>query len=73
MYYNTRPKSVPKGVTLVCFHIDVQHHFVRKQVENGEVMFEYCSTKNMVVDVLTKALSKEQHNNMMTMFGLEFS
>jgi hypothetical protein len=24
-------------------HIDVQHHFVQEQVENGKVMFEYCS------------------------------
>jgi hypothetical protein len=40
-------------------HIDVQHHFVRKQIENGEIMFEYCSMEDMVVDVFTKALSKE--------------
>ncbi len=23
-------------------HIDVQHHFVRDGIENGEVQFEYC-------------------------------
>jgi hypothetical protein len=73
MYYNTRPKSAPKGVTVVCFHIDVQHHFFQKQVENGEVMFEYCSTKNMVANVFTKASSKEQRNKLMTMFGFEIS
>jgi hypothetical protein len=54
-------------------HIDVQHHFVREQVENGEVTFEYCSTEDMVVDVLTKALSKERHNKLITMFRLETS
>jgi hypothetical protein len=57
----------------MCFHIDVQHHFVRKQVENGEVMFEYCSIEDMMVDVHTKALSKKQHNKLMTMFGLVIS
>ncbi len=54
-------------------HIDVQHHFVREQVENGEVRFEYCPTEHMVADVLTKALSKERHHKLINMFGLETS
>jgi predicted lipase len=54
-------------------HIDVQHHFVQQRVENGEVTFEYCSTKDMVADVLTKTLPKERHNKLITMFGLETS
>jgi hypothetical protein len=51
-------------------HIDVQHHFVREQVENGNVTFEYCSTKDMVANVLIEALSKERHNKLITMFRL---
>jgi aspartate carbamoyltransferase regulatory subunit len=39
-------------------HINVQHHFVRERVKNEEVRFEYCPTKHMVADVLSKALSK---------------
>ncbi len=54
-------------------HIDVQHHFVRKQVENGEITFKYCSIEEMVADVLTKALPKEQHNKLITMFELKTS
>jgi hypothetical protein len=34
--------------------------FVWKQVENGEVMFEYCSMEDTVPNVFTKALSKER-------------
>jgi hypothetical protein len=44
-------------------HIDVQHHFVRERVENGEVKLEYCSTKDMVAKVLTTALSKNDITN----------
>jgi hypothetical protein len=51
----------------------VEHHFVRERVENGKIMFEYCSMEDMVADVLTKALSKERHNKLITMFGLETS
>jgi hypothetical protein len=54
-------------------HIDVQHHFVRERVENGEVTFEYCSTKEMVTNVFTKALPKERHYKLISMFGLETS
>jgi predicted lipase len=54
-------------------HIDVQHHFVQERVENGKITFEYCSTKDMVADVLTKALPRERHNKLISMFGLETS
>jgi hypothetical protein len=52
-------------------HIDVQNHFVWEWVKNGEVMFEYCSTKDMVADVFTKSLLKKRHNKLITMFGLK--
>jgi glycine cleavage system H lipoate-binding protein len=44
-------------------HIDVQHPYVRKQVENDEVIFEYCSTKDMVSDVLKKHYQKNNITN----------
>jgi methyl coenzyme M reductase subunit D len=51
-------------------HIDVQHHFVQEQVKNGEVTFEYCSTEDMMANVLTKALPRKRHNKLISMFGL---
>jgi hypothetical protein len=54
-------------------HIDVQHHFIRERVENGEVQFEYCPIEHTVANVLTKALSKKRHHKLINMFGLETS
>ena len=51
-------------------HIDVQHHFIREKVESGEITFDYCPTKDMLADVLTKALAKDRHVRLAKMFGL---
>ena len=51
-------------------HIDLQWHFVREQVENRVVNFEYCSTKGMAADGLTKALDRLKHAAFVQQLGL---
>jgi len=51
-------------------HIDIQHHFIREKLESGEIGLKYCPTPDMVVDVLTKALAKERHQNLTRSMGL---
>jgi len=40
-------------------HIDIRHHFIRERVANKEVDLKFCSTREMVADVVTKALPRE--------------
>jgi transposase InsO family protein len=51
-------------------HIDVLHHFLRGRVARGEVKVEYVATENMVADLLTKALGKQQHEKFSKAMGL---
>jgi hypothetical protein len=41
-------------------HIDIQYHFVRDLVQQGVVEISYCRTDEQVLDIFTKALSKEK-------------
>ena len=41
-------------------HIKLEHHYIRQQVREKEVELEYCPTSEMVADILTKALPKDQ-------------
>ena len=51
-------------------HIDIQYHFIRNYVENGTTRLEYCSTKNMMADDLTKALESERHRRLAKMIRM---
>ncbi|GKD05947.1 retrovirus-related pol polyprotein from transposon TNT 1-94 [Tanacetum coccineum] len=55
------------GITLSCNnvqhsqskHIDIRHHFIREQVENGVVELYFVRTKYQLADIFTKALPRE--------------
>ena len=38
-------------------HINVKYHFVRDEVKEGVISFEYCNMKEMIADVLTRAVT----------------
>ena len=50
-------------------HIDIKHHFIRDQVNNGTVKLEYCPTEE-IADIFTKGLSHEQFRNLRTKVGV---
>jgi hypothetical protein len=40
-------------------HIDVQWHFLREKIAEGDIAIEYCNTKEMIAHCMTKAVSRE--------------
>ncbi len=36
-----------------------RHHFIREKVSNGIIMLEYCSTSEILADILSKGLARE--------------
>ena len=51
-------------------HIDIQHHYVREKVEDNTVAFHYTPTTEMIADILTKAVNKNQHEKLTSLMGL---
>jgi hypothetical protein len=39
-------------------HIEIRYHYIRDMVQRGALNFQYISTDEQVVDVLTKPLSR---------------
>ena len=52
-------------------HIDVQRHFIRSKLENQDICLKYCSTEDMIADVLTKPFAKVRHQTLTRAMGLE--
>ena len=51
-------------------HIGIKYHFIREQVEKGTVELQYCPTEEMIADMLTKGLSRDQFIKLRLMSGL---
>ncbi|XP_075077321.1 secreted RxLR effector protein 161-like [Nicotiana tabacum] len=43
-------------------HIDIRYHFIRNLTAKGEIELKFCSTKDQIADVLTKALTQAKHD-----------
>ena len=52
-------------------HIGIKYHFIEEKVQNGSVELSCCCTEEMVVDMLTKGLGREQFRKLRKMFGLD--
>nr|GEV73246.1 retrovirus-related Pol polyprotein from transposon TNT 1-94 [Tanacetum cinerariifolium] len=43
-------------------HIDVRYHFIKEEVENGVVEFDFVRTEYQLADIFTKAFPRERFN-----------
>jgi hypothetical protein len=50
-------------------HIDVQFHFVREHIASNEVLSDYCSTKEMAVNIFTKVVPRDQFETCKSKLG----
>ena len=44
-------------------HIGIKYHYIREEVNNRRVELNYCPTEDMIADVLTKGVSREDLRN----------
>ena len=51
-------------------HIDIQHHYVREQVDAGSVVMPHIGTELMMADVLTKPLAANRHAELTGKMGV---
>ncbi|KAH9120262.1 hypothetical protein AeMF1_007492, partial [Aphanomyces euteiches] len=51
-------------------HISTKYHFVRDSVEKEVIKLQYCPSKMMIADILTKAIPREQFEILRSKLGL---
>ncbi|GKB05951.1 retrovirus-related pol polyprotein from transposon TNT 1-94 [Tanacetum coccineum] len=52
-------------------HIDIRHHFIREQVENGVVELYFVTTNYQLADIFTKALQRERFEFLLPWLGMK--
>ncbi|GJV61991.1 hypothetical protein Tco_1468091 [Tanacetum coccineum] len=52
-------------------HIDIRHHFIREQVENGVVELYFVTTNYQLADIFTKALPREWFEFLLPRLGMK--
>jgi len=51
-------------------HIEIQHHFIRDHVNNGDCIIQFVSSEKQLVDLFTKPLNKERFNFLRNELGI---
>jgi len=54
-------------------HIDIRHHFIRKKIQQKEIIIQMILSEENVADVLTKSLVREIYEKMWEMLSVRSS
>ena len=54
-------------------HLDVKYRFTHEKIVNKEIDLVYSSSKNMIADMLTKALNPQQHAHILELSNFAFT
>ncbi|EEA25069.1 conserved hypothetical protein [Talaromyces marneffei ATCC 18224] len=68
---DTRAKKDAPRLRTKLRHVDIHNHWVRQEVQNGDVQVHYMPTKDMIANGLTKALSRQEHHNFLKQIGVD--
>ena len=51
-------------------HIDMTFHFIRERIASKDIKVEYCSTHDMIADIMTKALPKDRFEKLRSLLNV---
>ncbi|XP_019262826.1 PREDICTED: uncharacterized protein LOC109240615 [Nicotiana attenuata] len=51
-------------------HIEIDCHFIREKLQQGLIKTSHVSSRNQIADILTKALGKQLHSEMVGKLGM---
>ena len=54
-------------------HLDRRAHYIREQVNNGSIQLEYCPTKLMEADLMTKIMPRPGFEDLRSRIGLSYA
>jgi hypothetical protein len=52
-------------------HIEIQYHWIREVVKQGALIVKHCPTSEMMADLLTKPLGRQQFYYLRQLLGLK--